>query len=282
MSMNNPGNNNKPVFLFSAGPRAGSTFVQRLITSGREVMMWGEGSGALNHILRSLALLRLTLSANPHNPLSGYGAEQFSNFIKGGTDCNQWIANINPPFHLIVHAYRNLFDNIYGAPARELGYTRWGMKEVRGERSTIDALHTLFPQAKFIFLVRNPVDCLRSIKRRGYRFADNWGNPLSGRPAHLHFADNWFQLAMQYHSIDFGFHIRYEDITRDKALVSRLGEYLEIAGLNFDSVATSRADWPELNNNDLTDEETRVITERARPAMERYASLCLWYKPLYL
>ena len=43
-----------PVFLFSAGWRSGSTLLQRLITHGGEVMMWGEPFGALDALTRGV------------------------------------------------------------------------------------------------------------------------------------------------------------------------------------------------------------------------------------
>lgn len=257
-----------PIFIFSAGGRSGSTLLQRLVTSSKEVLIWGEGSGALNHILTSLKLLYISLQ--PGSKGGGSGEMQFKAFLDSKDESNKWVASMNPPFPHILNSYRNMFQNLYGAPAKKIGYSRWGVKEIRADISTIKMLKILFPKAKFIFLVRNPFDCLRSIKQRNFMFLDNFGNPVLNNQL-SHFAKNWANLSAMYHGESQGFKLRYEDIINNKLEISSLCQYLELAQMDVSLIGGDSVDWkapiPEV---DLTDEEIQQV----KPMLDK--SMKLW------
>lgn len=243
----------QPVFIFSAGPRSGSTLLQRLITSSGEVLVWGESNGAINNILNSLRLLEISL--RPFNEGGAHGAEHFRNFLLSKNKSNQWVANMNPPIGHVMQTYKNMFENLYGAPAKALNFKRWGIKEVRGTKFTIHMLRLIFPEAKFIFLVRNPMHCLRSIKQRNYSFADNWGRPVTGNKA-TYFAENWAQLSSAYHAETECFKLRYEDLIEKNFDVQKLCEHVGINHIDLNLIGGEIVDWgasqPKIN---LTKEE---------------------------
>ena len=52
------------------------------------------------------------------------------------------------------------------------GFDRWGVKEVRWDVEMASYLRWLFPDARFVFLVRNPFDAYRSYRQ--WDWYDNW------------------------------------------------------------------------------------------------------------
>lgn len=262
----------QPVFVLSAGPRSGSTLLQRLITSSGDVLVWGESNGSLNHILESFRLLNFALQ--PGDKGGANGAQHFKRFCENKEDrSTQWVASMNPPAAHILKTYRSMFDNLYGIPARSMNYGRWGVKEVRGTKFTIDLLRLIFPEAKFVFLVRNPFDSLRSIKQRKFLFANNWGTPVTKNQL-LYFASNWAQLSLAYYDQQNCFKVRYEDLKQKDFDVTKLCEYLGISHVDFKLVGGKLVDWkapePDLK---LTEEEIQRVTPLLNDAMKLWGYL---------
>ena len=143
----------RPIFLFAACWRTGSTLVQRMLMSVEEVMIWGE-SGFLSQVSHLYRFTNKQLKQRQHE----------------GEDSSkplhiQWIPNISPSPDHLRHAFSTWFIQLYGKPALERGRPRWGIKEVRpGAVDNAKVLQEIFPEARFVFLVRNPADTLASAK----------------------------------------------------------------------------------------------------------------------
>jgi hypothetical protein len=86
------------------------------------------------------------------------------------------------PQHLLS-AYLAWFGALFAVPARATGKERWGIKEVRLSADHAAFLRWLYPQAKFIFLIRNPYDAFRSYAARreeGWKWFHRWpDHPLT-------------------------------------------------------------------------------------------------------
>lgn len=158
-----------PVFLLAGGGRTGSTLLQRLIISTRQVLMWGEHGGMLLPHLRKLAGQAHSWieEANGYRMLDEFEADAH----------NAWVPNLNPEPASLRSASRAFLEQYLGASARKMGYARWGFKEIRYGAEDVRMLQTLFPQASFVFLVRNPVSCLRSIKATQWYAKDHDASP---------------------------------------------------------------------------------------------------------
>ena len=161
-----------PVFLLASAWRSGSTLAQRLLVSSGDLLMWGE---PYDH---SSPIRRLAGSVAPFD--SKWPPTPYIVDPKDPPSHDKWIANAYPaPRHLMA-AHRAFFDTLFTEPAREAGFARWGLKAVRlnGEHSRY--LQTLYPDARFVFLHRNPYDAflsyrlLHDIRPHSYWWYHRW------------------------------------------------------------------------------------------------------------
>ena len=152
-----------PIFLFSCSWRSGSTLLQRYVTASGEVLVWGETGGALDKVASALEDRgRIIADAEEgyYGMRGGSGGRAYEKFrnAEQSDRPHQWIANLNPPFDRVENGIRNFLLDYYGKAAADLGYERIGIKETRCNLSTARSLRKLFPHAKFVFLVRDPLD----------------------------------------------------------------------------------------------------------------------------
>jgi NurA-like 5'-3' nuclease len=257
-----------PVFIFSAGPRSGSTLLQRLVISSREVLMWGETGGAINNIVESLRLLDMNL--RPASQGGASGEESFNSFLQSQGSTRKWIANMQPPIKHAAKCYSDMLIQMYGEPAMSLGYQRWGIKEVRCNVVTYRILKHIFPKAKFLFLVRHPLHALRSIKQKNYNFVDNYGRRLQKNQL-LYFANNWTKLASEFFELKDSFLIKYEDLASKNFSTTELCSYLNLKNMDTDLISDGKTDWIAGDESvKLTDEELSMILPTLKPVMEVY------------
>jgi hypothetical protein len=242
----------KPVFVLSSSWRSGSTLLQRFITATGEVLVWGETGGALGALADALAgWEQITADSTRRFPggTGGKGEAAYEKFIAApkADHASQWIANLAPPYADIRDDVRGLFDTLYGQRAQSLGYPRYGIKETRCDLDTARQLQGLFPDARFLFLVRNPLDVILSLKRR------DWMGRPAGHATLKFYADHWRTRSMQFRQADFGLTLRYEDFIADPALQTRVLDYLEIgARPPADFIRISQVDWRPANQSPLS------------------------------
>lgn len=248
----------QPIFIFSSSWRSGSTLLQRFITATGEVLVWGETGGALNAIADAVAGWdQITADSSRRFPggVGGKGEAAYQKFIAApkSEHASHWIANLSPPHAEILAGLRDMFDTLYRQRAQNLGYPRYGFKETRCDLNTARQLQTLFPEARFVFLVRNPLDVILSIKRR------NWMGRPAGYTTLKYYADHWRMRAMQFRQADFGLTLRYEDFIADPALQDQVLDYLNIQSKPpADFIRSSQVDWKASNQSPLG------VWERAR------------------
>lgn len=241
----------RPVFVLSSSWRSGSTLLQRFITATGEVLVWGETGGALNALADALAgWEQITADSTRRFPggIGGKGEAAYGKLVSApkAEHAGLWIANLSPPYADIAAELRTMFDTLYGQRARSLGYPRYGIKETRCDLTTARQLQDLFPDARFIFLVRDPFDVMLSIKRR------NWMGRWPGHATLKYYADHWRVRAMQFRQADFGMAVRYEDFVAEAALQDRILDYLDIAARPpADFTRTSQVDWQAANQSRL-------------------------------
>jgi hypothetical protein len=158
----------QPVFVLSAGWRSGSTLVQRALMS--QCVIWGEPLGQAALIERLADPLRAVSEQWPESHFI-YRGEPIDNLAE------KFVANLYPQPQHLLSAYLAWFDALFAAPARATGRERWGIKEVRLSADHAAFLRWLYPQAKFIFLIRNPYDAFRSYAARrdkGWKWFHRW------------------------------------------------------------------------------------------------------------
>lgn len=159
---------NSPVFVFSASWRTGSTLLQRIISASNTIFIWGEPHN-LNELLQ---LYKRMLDVQ----------EQRADGTKQEYARLSWIPVLSPAPEAMRSAFRSFFRELYFTPIEARGYSRWGFKEVHSNAvPAARMLYELFPEAKFIFLVRNPIETYLSIKNMPFlaNFADPF-DPVNG------------------------------------------------------------------------------------------------------
>ena len=168
----------KPIFLFCQ-PRSGSTLVQRVLNSLDNVIIYGEHLGVLKGIASSYRSFSgpdatLFCSDNPdRGAVAKTALEQLRTSEKfPATCCGFSIDHVR-------EAHRDYVRNLVHCIPDVKGY-RWGFKEIRycekeGD-SVFEMLYELFPEATFVFNVRNPADYVASNEGMG-----SWPGPRENK-----------------------------------------------------------------------------------------------------
>jgi hypothetical protein len=210
----------RPIFVFAAGWRSGSTLVQRMLTSVDDIMIWGE---PYTRAQLTGTLLKQFRSITMDWPFEYYVEHAFKEKLD-----HQWIANIYPAFNHLIRAHRTFFTELFEVPARALGRSRWGFKEVRLTSEHALYLKMLYPEAKFIFLYRDPIEAYSSF--RGYIRADFVSWPDCPIVTARDFGAMWCRMVSDfsdnYESVG-GLLIKYEELLQNPTVHRKLCDYVE-------------------------------------------------------
>jgi hypothetical protein len=188
-----------------------------MIMGGGEVLIWGEPFDRSN------------LIANLRNHLRPFTLEwpPAKYFVEGEvTDLHeQWVANLYPDFEYLRKAHIAFFSALFRESAEKCGRKRWGIKEVRLGYEDAVYLKWLYPDAKFVFLCRNPLDAYSSY-RAFQRWYSHWPERKVITPTQ--FGAHWRRLTDEFlaHHVSLnGIFVRYEDLG-DKSVVEAMEAYL--------------------------------------------------------
>lgn len=218
----------EPVFLLSAGWRSGSTLVQRLLASDGNLLMWGEPYDHCG-LIRSLSgsLRPFGESWPPVNPKGDWPPASYVVDPADPPTGNRWIANAYPHPADLLASHRALFDRLFEVPARAAGFPRWGVKAVRLNGEHAGYLQVLYPDARFVFLHRNPWDAWSSYRRRhdereaAYWWFHSWPDEQVATAAH--FAALWrsaVESFLAWSSVVGASVVAYEDVVSGDALAA--------------------------------------------------------------
>ena len=211
-----------PIFLLSAGWRSGSTMLQRLLMSDPGVLIWGEPYDECG-LIQTLA--GCAKAFRPGWPPKEY----FYDGTPPDQLTGEWIANLFPALEDWRRGQRALLDTMFGAPARRAGARRWGIKEVRLTSEHALFLRWLYPKARFLLLVRHPLEAYRSYSS----FGRSWYDTFPDRPMFTpgRFGAHWRQLVQGYLD-DVGeldaLLLKYEDLASGTTSPEAIGAYLDI------------------------------------------------------
>ncbi|MEI6681640.1 MAG: sulfotransferase [Bacteroidota bacterium] len=218
----------KPIFILTSGQRCGSTLLQRLLNSNKDILIWGEQHGYLNGFLRE------------YRDLLDYESE-YSNhrktFLQNGYD--NFIPNMLPEDVDLKRAAITHIIALFGDPALKLGRTIWGFKEVRYDAQIALFLYRCFPNARFIHLTRNIIDCFISLKH-WEESPGTWNRSWTEI-----FIEDWKRINSSFLNVTDRIpqlmRIRYEDmISNPKGTIDRLSSFLSITTESLDSKVFKR------------------------------------------
>jgi hypothetical protein len=213
-----------PILVLATGCRAGSTLLKRILVTDSRVLLWGEPFG-------DLALPSKIAEMVGHVSELYLLKERFiKDNLTSAVMATSWIASLYPPGDDFRLALRSLFDRWLCEPARQRGFARWGLKDVRLGAAEASLLHWLYPRAKFVILSRHPYDCYRSLADSG------WNHVYHQRPdvrvdSAAGFARHWNRLAIGWSELPTGFpclHIEYEDLIGGRVDFRKLESWLGI------------------------------------------------------
>ncbi|MGQ0721175.1 MAG: sulfotransferase [Candidatus Eiseniibacteriota bacterium] len=246
-----------PVFLLAVSWRTGSTLLQRVLMTDPSLLVWGEPWGRMALLPRLTEAVRALGEDWPPTRylITEMTADPTQTFLA---------ADLYPPGQDFRAGLREMLGRWLAAPARERGYRRWGFKEVRLGAAEACLLHWLYPKARFLALLRNPLHAYRSCKNWNlwYRWPES---PVSSAAA---FGRHWSRLAMSWKDAPPDFPVRvvkYEDVASGaldfRALEAELGLRLD------EAKALGARVGARPNPAVLTRTEAAVLAEEAREGM---------------
>lgn len=209
-----------PVFILSAGWRSGSTLMQRLIMSKQSILVWGEpysDARIISHLADGISAITKSW------PEDRWFVDQYDLNKLDST----FVANMYPPVEDMQQACLVYFKTMFELPAKKRGFERWGLKDVRLTIEDAHFIKWLFPNAKFVFLCRNPFDAYKS-----YRVDRSWYFEWPDKPVFTatEFGRNWNMLATGFYQGAEnlgGMFIRYEDLVSGVLNSNDLETYLD-------------------------------------------------------
>jgi hypothetical protein len=214
-----------PVFIMSAGWRSGSTLLQRLVCSTSEILIWGEPLGDAAVLPRMASSVSVISKTWPPDSFFGEDMELAS-------FSNRWIANVTPSMESFRLAHRAFMDQWLAHPVRKFhGELLWGMKEVRLTIEHAKYLQWLYPEARFIFLYRDPLKAYFSW--RGNAWASPWPGYFTWSP--IAYARHWKLLLSGYvdgYQEVNGYLLKYEDLCAGKVDLQKLADFIGIKSMD--------------------------------------------------
>jgi hypothetical protein len=211
-----------PIFVLGSGWRTGSTLMQRMLNDTPKTLIWGEpySEGAIvQRLAESIAFL---------DPENGRFQGKILSDDAAVPGEEEWTANMTPPLPRLVDAHRAMLDQLFKVPAALHGAERWGIKEVVWGRDVIDLLALLYPAARFVLLVRDPVAQWRSYRPQTRRpWFYRWPESPIGSP--VSFGRLWDRLVREFvlaaTELPQATLVRYEDLD-DADELERLTDFL--------------------------------------------------------
>jgi hypothetical protein len=246
----------EPVFVLACGWRSGSTLVQRIIMTDERVLIWGEPLGRLAPLTRVSDLVAQAGESPPPSQFTDLGR------LDAADPVADWIANLFPGGGDLRDGLRAWLDRWLAVPARDRGYPRWGLKDVRLDSADALVLRWLYPRGHLVVLVRDPFDAWRSLRT----VAEEWGlfERYPDRPVHdaAAFGRFWNRLAVSWSDPQgppHVFRLRYEDVVAGELgdLGERLGLHLEPARALAARIGASAGEAPPDVELDAIESTTR-------------------------
>lgn len=218
--------------------------------------MWGEPYGRAGLIPR---MAQSALALTGSWPPAGYIAPTPMPSDLG----SRWIGNLYPEPAALRDGMRAQLDTWLATPAQARGCGRWGVKEVRWDATVGHFLAWLYPDARFVFLIRDPWACWASAK------GTTWYRSWPGEPVRTlaDFIGHWRHLAESFLTwpTDNGLLTRYEDLIAPRFPVDALAQH---TGIRVDTGALqARLRGLATPPVDLTPAEIDAVEQAAGPVV---------------
>lgn len=258
----------RPVFIWAPTARCGVTMLQRLISSSREILVFGESAV----LTRSLPSFRHIMSKKGEEH-----QEALTRLAKG--DFTFWSSSVLPDPAALAERIGQcevLLFAAYLESARKHGFDRFGVKEPMPHWPSVNETLSLLPTALNIFLVRHLVEVLRSYKARGW---------LDNGPADVErYSQQWvgnMDVMLGQEAKDTLLVMRHEDFaTKRDECVEKVRAFVDVKQLDptvLDTKVNTFASYQEghapdgyIKPADLTPDELAAVKGTAGEHMHRF------------
>jgi len=262
-----PASDDNPLFLASVGWRTGSTMLQRVMMTDPSLLMWGEPMD------RSVFLGRITdgLSAIIDDwPPADTWITHRPDLDRTG----HWVATLSPDAGRLKAGLLALTDTWLAKPARARGFSRWGVKDVRMSGQDGMVMRWLYPNSRFVLIVRHPVSSFHSMMQ--YDLRPGWGLWARWPDRFVDtieaYADLWNGLAISWANVAsrLGVRIvRYEDLISGEIDIEGVGSSV---GLKLQpAVAMDQKVGHNAYNRPMTSEDRDRINALTANARELFS-----------
>lgn len=192
-----------PIIVTSPTTRCGTTLVQRLLCASDNAFVYGEDIG-----LQIRTLTHWFVGLIQHLEQNGEaGDEDFRLALDGRL--TDWRPGLSAPTKIVTAAWVNAFYQMPMALANygsSIGRPVWGFKYPAYGWRTVEALLSLLPRAKVIYIFRNPIEALKSAKARKFvtnhdqvaEFSSTWAEDVVEM---TRMSDNKSILLLKYESL---------------------------------------------------------------------------------
>ena len=246
---------NMPIFILSSIWRSGSTALQRTLCTDKDILVWGEPYSDCN-LFGSLSRSAMALTQS-HWPTLGH-------FPQDAIIYDQpekfFIANLYPHISHMQKAHRTMLDTLFCYPAKEKGRERFGMKFVRLGKEECEYLEWIYPDAKFIVLIRNPWDAWKSYKGNNWMY--RW--PKGVVQTADQFAKLWLKqteelLAFTPTIENNILKIRYEDYLKPNFDWDNLRAFCALLNISPEQSLEHKITGVQVAPNPVTEEDNQTI-----------------------
>jgi len=154
-----------PLVVTAPTTRCGTTLLQRVLSSAHNGFLYGEEVGGNLKIMAHWLLGVMRRLERDHATRD----EEFNAALEGNLAA--WRPGLGAPSDVTL---KSALETFYQIPtsladhARAINRPIWGFKYPGYDHDTLRALLVLMPGTRIIYLVRNPLDALRSAKARRF------------------------------------------------------------------------------------------------------------------
>jgi hypothetical protein len=150
-----------PIFLLGTH-RSGTTLLQRIINSSEDTVIWGEHGGFLSQVAEAY-FFNFEDKTILHNiPKHNYPFHTPQARVRELKNSKLWPAWCNWYSQKEVQdIFRSFIENFFTPPDLKKNVS-WGFKEIKYGQGcrTLEMLSDLYADAKFIFIIRDPIDVI--------------------------------------------------------------------------------------------------------------------------
>ena len=169
-----------PIFLLGTH-RSGTTLLQRIVNSSEDTLIWGEHGGFLSQVAEAyfLNLEDKTILCNIPKQNKPFDTPQAK--VKKLKNSKLWPAWYNWYSQREVQViFRSFLENFFYPPNVPKNLS-WGFKEIKYGQGcrTLEMLADLYADAKFVFIIRDPIDVVASNYFKSIKKKSGLGSQLT-------------------------------------------------------------------------------------------------------